>query len=312
MLAFQNAAEARLELPGIVATLEPVATNAAKFDLCFSLGERRAPDGTPEGIQGAIEYRTDLFERRSVEAIATRLLRLLEAACADPQQPIGRLELLAFEERRQILVDWNDTACEVPHTTLPALFEAQVKRSPDTIALVFEESTLTYAQLNARANRLAHCLIDQGIGPESLVALALPRSIEMVVGLLAILKAGGAYLPLDPAFPAERLRYMVEDSGAKVLVTHRALSEALFSGLNLVRVYLDDDKDQIDQQSSGPLPALAEPSNRAYVIYTSGSTGRPKGVEIEHRALTNFLCSMAREPGLNRNRRAVGGDDSGV
>jgi amino acid adenylation domain-containing protein len=298
MLAFQNAAEARLKLPGIVATLEPVATNAAKFDLCFSLGERRAPDGTPEGIQGAIEYRTDLFERRSVEAIATRLLRLLEAACADPQQPIGRLELLAFEERRQILFDWNDTACEVPHTTLPALFEAQVKRSPDTIALVFEESALTYAQLNARANRLAHCLIDQGIGPESLVALALPRSIEMVVGLLGILKTGGAYLPLDPAFPAERLRHMVEDSGAKVLVTHRALSEALFSGLNLVRMYLDDDKDQIDQRNSGPLPALAEPSNRAYVIYTSGSTGRPKGVEIGHRALTNFLCSMTREPGL--------------
>ena len=181
---------------------------------------------------------------------------------------------------------------------MPALFEAQVKRSPDTIALVFEENALTYAQLNARANRLAHCLIDQGIGPENLVALALPRSIEMVVGLLGILKTGGAYLPLDPAFPAERLRHMVEDSGAKVLVTHRALSEALFSGLNLVRVYLDDDKDQIDQQNSGPLPALAEPSNRAYVIYTSGSTGRPKGVEIEHRALTNFLCSMTREPGL--------------
>ena len=111
-------------------------------------------------------------------------MRLLEAASADPQQPIGRLELLAFEERRQILVDWNDKACEVPHTTLPALFEAQVKHSPEATALVFEKSTLTYAQLNARANRLAHLLIGQGIGPENLVAVALPRSGEMVVGLL--------------------------------------------------------------------------------------------------------------------------------
>ena len=130
-------------------------------------------------------------------------MRLLEAASADPHQPIGRLELLAFEERRQLLVDWNDTAREVPDTTLPALFEAQVERSPEATALVFEESTLSYAELNAQANRLAHLLISRGVGPEDLVALALPRSIEMVVGLLAILKAGGAYLPLDPDYPLD-------------------------------------------------------------------------------------------------------------
>ena len=122
---------------------------------------------------------------------------LLEAASADPSQRIGHIDILEQEERQQILVEWNDTAREVPHTTLPALFEAQVKRSPEAIALLFEESTLTYAQLNAQANRLAHFLIGEGIGPENLVALALPRSIEMVVGLLAILKAGGGYLPLD-------------------------------------------------------------------------------------------------------------------
>ena len=126
-----------------------------------------------------------------------------------PNSRLAALSLLAFEERRQILIDWNDTACEVPHTTLPALFEAQVRRSPEATALVFEESTLTYAQLNAQANRLAHLLIAQGIGPENLVALALPRSAEMVVGLLAILKAGAAYLPLDPDYPAERLGYML-------------------------------------------------------------------------------------------------------
>ncbi len=298
MLAFQNTPRALLELPGIVTTLEPVGTQTARFDLCFFLGESHSLEGTPEGIQGVIEYRTDLFERRSIETIAARLVRLLQAAGADPQQPISRLEFLGFEERHQILVDWNETARKVPPTTLPVLFEAQVRRRPDATALVFEESTLNYSQLNARANRLAHFLVGKGIGPEDPVAIALPRSPEMLVGLLAILKAGGAYVPLDPAFPAERLRYMMEDSGAKVLVTLRALSETLFSGLNLVRVHLDDEHDQIEQQSEEPLPPLAKPSSRAYIIYTSGSTGRPKGVEIEHRALTNFLFSMAREPGL--------------
>jgi len=136
-------------------------------------------------------------------------LRLLEAIAANPGQQIGRLELLEPEERRQILVDWNDTSCEVPLITLPALFEAQVKRSPEATALIFGESILTYAQLNARANRLAHFLMSEGIGPEDLLALALPRSGEMVICLLAILKSGAAYLPLDPDYPAERLAYML-------------------------------------------------------------------------------------------------------
>ncbi len=175
----------------------------------------------------------------------------------------------------------------------------QVARRPNAKAVSFEGAWLTYRELDIQSTRLARYLQALGVGPESLVCVYLERGLEMVVGVLAVLKAGGAYVPLDPAFPVERLRYMVEDSGAKVLVTQRALSEALFSGLNLVRVCLDEDKDQIDQQSSEPLTPVAKPSNRAYVIYTSGSTGRPKGVEIEHRALTNFLWSMAQEPGLN-------------
>ena len=184
MLAFQNTPEAVLELPGIIATSEPIAINTAKFDLLFNLSERRAPDGRPEGIAGLIEYRSDLFARSSVEAMGRRLVALLEAVVADPSQPIGRIELLEPEERRQILFEWNATAREVPQATLPALLEAQVERSPEAIALVFEESTLSYAELNAQANRLAHLLISRGVGPETLVAIALPRSIEMVVGLL--------------------------------------------------------------------------------------------------------------------------------
>jgi amino acid adenylation domain-containing protein len=158
---------------------------------------------------------------------------------------------------------------------------------------------MTYRELDIQSTQLARYLQALGVGPESLVCLLLERGLEMVVGVLAVLKAGGAYVPLDPVFPIERLRYMVEDSGAKVLVTKKALSEALFTELNLIRVCLDDNEAEIDQCSSQPFQSQAEPSNRAYVIYTSGSTGRPKGVEIEHRALTNFLWSMRREPGLH-------------
>ena len=294
MLAYQNTPEAVLDLPDIVVMPEPVGINAAKFDLCLSLGERRAADGTPEGIEGIIEYSTDLFERSSVEAIATRLVRLLEAASADPNQRIGHIDILEPEERQQILIDWNDTACEVPHTTLPALFEAQVKRSPDATALVFEESTLTYAQLNAQANRLAHFLIGQGIGPEDLVALALPRSIAMVVSLLAVLKAGGAYLPLDPDYPPERLAFMLNDARPKCVLT--TSQTAPFLPSQFASLLLDhSDAQSIFSRRSETNPTDAERTeplkllHPAYVIYTSGSTGQPKAVIMPASALTNLL-----------------------
>ena len=180
-----------------------------------------------ERLRLRLQYRTDLFERSTVEAIGRRLVALLEAVVADPNQPIGRIDLLAPEERRQILFEWNATARDLPQATLPALFEAQVERSPEAIALVFEESTLSYAELNAQANRLAHLLIGRGIGPESLVAIALSRSIEMVVTLLGILKAGAAYLPLDPEYPAERLVYMLRDAQPACVLTSARIAERL-------------------------------------------------------------------------------------
>src|ERR1700756_1907844 len=166
MLPLQTPPPATLELPGLVARLEPVGLGAAKFDLSLALSERRAMDGRPEGIEGLIEYRSDLFERSTVEAMGRRLVALLETVVAEPTQPIGRLELLAPEERRQLLVEWNATAREVPPATLPALFEAQVARSPEATAVVFEERTLSYGELNAQANRLAHLLMGRGVGPE--------------------------------------------------------------------------------------------------------------------------------------------------
>ena len=297
MLAFQNTPEAVLELPGIVARPEPVGLGAAKFDLSLGLSERRAPDGRPEGIEGLIEYRTDLFERSTVEAIGRRLVALLEAVVADPSQPIGRIELLAPEERRQLLFEWNATARDLPQLTLPALFEAQVERSPEAIALVFEDSTLTYAELNAQANRLAHLLIGRGVGPENLVALALPRSTEMVIALLGILKAGAAYLPLDPDYPVERLSYMLRDAQPACVLTSARIAQRLPE--SVAQLLLDHpDTAGALAQSPETNPSDAErtrplsPHNPAYVIYTSGSTGAPKGVVVTHTGIPSLATAQ--------------------
>ena len=202
MLAFQNNAAARFDVPGLATRFEPVATATAKFDLAVSVSEERGADGTPAGISGVIEYATDLFHRDTVEAIAGRFVRLLEATVAHPDRAIGSLDILSGEERATILRGWNDTAHALSAATLPELFAAQVARRPDAIAVVFEDESLSYGALDRRANRLAHHLRALGVGPETVVGLCLARSLDMIVGLIGILKAGGAYLPLDPALPA--------------------------------------------------------------------------------------------------------------
>ena len=233
-----------------------------------------------------------------------------KAVAADPNQRIGHIDILEPEERRQILVDWNDTACELPNTTLPALFEAQVRRSPEATALVFEESTLTYAQLNAQANRLAHRLIGQGIGPENLVAVALPRSAEMVVCLLAILKSGAAYLPLDPDHPAERLAYILQDAQPACVFTTAQIAHRLpdrtprliLEHPDCIRALAKDPQSNpSNPERSQPLRSL----NAAYVIYTSGSTGTPKGVLVTHDSLRNFLLAMQEYFPLDPNDRLL-------
>src|SRR4029077_2782337 len=279
---------------------EPVGLGAAKFDLSLNLSERRAGDGRPEGIGGLIEYRSDLFERSTVEAMGRRLVALLEAVVAEPRQPTGRIELLEPEERHRLLVEWNATVRELPALTLPALFEAQVERSPEATAVVFEERTLSYAALNAQANRLAHLLMGRGVGPESLVALALPRSIEMVVALLGILKAGAAYLPLDPEYPEERLAYMLRDAQPACVLSVARLAGRLRLPEGVAQLLLDE------PETAGALaqrpetnPSQAErtqplsPQNPAYLIYTSGSTGAPKGVVVTHQNVARLLGATA-------------------
>ena len=223
MLVLQNNAELRPELLGLEAGFEAVSTASAKFDLSLSLAERRGFDGTPAGIEGALEYASDLFDRSSVEAIAGRLVRLLEGAVADPDRAIGRLDILSPAERHTILREWNDTARAVPGMTLPELFAAQVARTPAADAVVFEDERLSYGELDARSSQLAHHLRGLGVGPEVVVGLCIERSLAMLVGLLGILKAGGAYLPLDPDYPPERLAFMLADAGAPVLLTRSAL-----------------------------------------------------------------------------------------
>ncbi len=249
-----------------------------------------------------VEYATDLFELGSIEALGGRLVRLLEAAVETPDLPIGSLDILSPHERNTILRVWNDTAhavapaavtpAAVTPVTLPELFAAQAARTPDAVAVVFEEESLTYAQLDTRANQLAHHLRGLGVGPETVVGLCVERSLAMLVGLLGILKAGGAYLPLDPDYPAERLAFMLADAGAPVLVTQSGLIDRLPAhGARLV--CLDADGPQIARQ---PLTAPAlrlDPLNPAYVIYTSGSTGTPKGVVVEHH---HIIASNAARP----------------
>ena len=280
-LAFQNNVEAKLDLAGLAAAFEPVSTATAKFDLSLIVGEQRGSDGSPAGINGTIEFATDLFDRASIAALAERLIRLLEAAVATPELPIGRLDILSAAERHTLLREWNATAHPIAPATLPELFAAQAAKTPDAIAVVFEDQQLTYAELDARANQLAHHLQALGVGPEVIVGLCVERSLEMIIGLLGILKAGGAYLPLDPAYPPERLAFMLEDAAAPVLVIDSSMSDRLPEHHGRV-VRLDTDWSTIAQN---PVTAPATPllpGNIAYLIYTSGSTGTPKGVAITH------------------------------
>ncbi|WP_189766572.1 non-ribosomal peptide synthetase, partial [Streptomyces xanthochromogenes] len=273
MLVVQNNDEATLELPGLEVTAEPPTYSAEKFDLTVAFAETHAESGAPGGLTAVFSYATDLFDRATIEAMAARLVRLLEAVAADPNRIPGHLDVLSAEERHRLLVEWNDTAVEIPQQWAHELFEAQVRRTPTATAVVFEDTEISYEELNTRANRLAHHLIDHGVGPEAIVALALPRSADLVVAILGVLKAGGAYLPIDLDHPQDRIDGLLSDA-RPVLTLHEL-------------------PDLAARPSSNP-ETPTHPSDPAYVIYTSGSTGKPKGVVVEHAALGAYLI-RARE-----------------
>ena len=243
---------------------------------------------------GGFVYDTDLFDRATIEQMTSHYQRLLEAALATPDVPFASLPLLSDGETQQLLTEWNDTAVSLPETPLMhRLFEAQVAETPDAIALIADEKQLTYAELNARANQLAHYLRNLGLQPEQFVGLYLDRSVDMLVAMLATLKAGGVYLPLDPSYPEERLVYMLQDTETKILLTHQTLIDSLPVQIEAT-VCLDSEWDKVAAECSENLSNIVTPEGLAYVIYTSGSTGKPKGVMIPHLALVNHGLAIAR------------------
>jgi len=298
LFVLQNTPRLSYELAGLTLTRLQVDYDTSWFDLSLYMWEEES------GLVGSLEYSTDLFNADTMARLLGHYRTLLESIVADPAQRLSDLALLTVPERRQLLVEWNNTQKEYPREKcFHHLFEAQVERAPEAVAVVFENQQLTYRELNQRANQLAHHLSRHcGVGPEALVGICCERSLEMVVGLLGILKAGGAYVPLDPAFPADRLAYMLEDAQVPVLLTQKATIENFQLTIeNLKPFCLDADWEAIARESFDNPPRRAEVENAAYVIYTSGSTGKPKGVVIPHRALVNFLISMQREPGMSEH-----------
>jgi amino acid adenylation domain-containing protein len=267
-----------------------VETGASRFDLSLEMDDR------PEGLIGRFVYNTDIFDGAALARMRGHWQTLLHAIAADPSLRLGELALLTGAERRE-LATWNDTRRAYPSSCVHELFEAQVERTPNAVAVVCEGHHLTFRGLNERANQVAHHLRRLGVGPETLVGICVERSLELVEGLLGILKAGGAYVPLDPEYPKERLAFMMRDSELAVVLTQAQLG-AKFSEFGSRLVFLDSDRAVITQESSENCHSGVAPENVAYVIYTSGSTGRPKGVEITHRSLVNFLTAMRHEPGL--------------
>ncbi|MCP4996507.1 MAG: amino acid adenylation domain-containing protein, partial [Gammaproteobacteria bacterium] len=282
-------------------TLSPFETEAviAKFDLTLFITE------TEQGLHGAWEYNTDLFDTTTIERMTTHFQTLLQAIVANPEQPINAIRLLTKTENHQLLVEWNDTQTDYPtDQCLHHLFEAQVERTPEAIALVFEEEHLTYRQLNRRANQLAHHLQSLGVGPEVLVGVHMERSIEMVIALYGILKSGGAYVPLDPTYPQERLAFMFADAQTSIVLTQSHLAAQLPSQIDHI-IALDEEWSAITSANIDNPPQSVTAHNPAYVIYTSGSTGQPKGVQLEHQSVVNFLLSMAQTPGLKQSDRLL-------
>ncbi|WP_455901807.1 non-ribosomal peptide synthase/polyketide synthase [Rhodococcus gordoniae] len=294
MLAFADTTGAHLTLPGLDVDITEIDTHTTKFDLHLQLGAVADDTGRTTGLRGALSYATDLFDPRTATAITERLVRLLETVTADPAVPVGDVDLLTADERRTVLEMWNATTADTgPITTLGAVFAAQVAATPHAPAVTVDGRTLGYADFDAVTNRLARRLLRAGAGPDRVIALAVPRSLELLVGMYAIVKSGAAYLPLDPEHPTERLRYVLDTAAPVAVLTTGDVAAAVpdtgAEVLRLDRLDLDDESPAALTPADRPEPAGA---HLAYVIFTSGSTGRPKGVAVPHAAIVNRLRWM--------------------
>ncbi|MBD2208746.1 amino acid adenylation domain-containing protein [Nostoc linckia FACHB-104] len=284
MFALQNAPLSNLELSGLQLTPLPIETVTAKFDLTLSMEE------TPEGLIGTWEYNCDLFEAQTISRMTSHFLNLLTAIVATPQQLIGLLPMLSEQEQHQLLVEWNHTQTDSPiEKSIHQVFVEQVQKTPDATALVFANQSLTYTQLNQRANQLAHYLIQQGVKPGDAVGICLERSLEMITAVLGILKAGGAYLPIDPKYPQERLSWMLTDAKPPLLLTQRDLVAQLPTLKETQIICLESVAESINQASQDNPAVPSQVDDLAYIMYTSGSTGKPKGVCIRHQGVVGLV-----------------------
>ncbi|WP_345530617.1 amino acid adenylation domain-containing protein, partial [Actinoplanes utahensis] len=293
------AGRAVVTLPGLTVHPNRVETGAARFDLRISLDEQRAADGSPAGLRGTLAYRTDLYDRDTVAAMADRFTRLLDAALADPEAPVRDLPLLGDAERTAVLETWQGGGTADAYIPFLDLFAARAQAAPYAPAVTHGGVTLSYRTLDARSSQLARYLIGLGVGPESRVVLVMPASVDAVVALLAVLKAGGAYVPVDPAYPTDRIGYMVDDADPQVILIAAEVADRMPDTAAPVIVA---DRLDLTDVVAGPI-ADAErrspllPDHPAYIIYTSGSTGRPKGVMIAHRPLSLYVQRSARAYG---------------
>ncbi|MFE1905733.1 amino acid adenylation domain-containing protein [Streptomyces gardneri] len=311
MVGYHARTDDELRLPGLQASYVPFGIGTAKFDLVFSFTEHTTGPtaGSGSGSLGCrLEFATELFDRETAELVADRLLRLVAALVAAPDQPVSRAEILSAEERRLVLEGFNGAPREVDEQTLPALFARWVAERPDAVAVVERSRSVTYAELDARADRLARLLAARGVGAESVVGVAVPRSVDMIATVVAALKLGAAFLPLDLVHPGDRLTYMIENSGAAVVVGTEPVAGKIPEVPGVPVLLLDAPDTAAEPETlDAPPPSAgqADLHQAAYVIYTSGSTGRPKGVVVPHEGIASLVATAVDRMGLEHDSRVL-------
>ncbi|MEW1693118.1 amino acid adenylation domain-containing protein [Streptomyces sp. NPDC091265] len=308
MVGYHARTGEELQLPGLRLEFVPFRIRSAKFDLVFSFTEHTAPDGGPGSLGCRLEFATELFDQETAERLGERLRTLVAALVAAPGQPLSRAEILSGAERRTVLEGFNSTARQVDEQSLPELFARRLAERPDAVAVVDRSRSVTYAQLDARADRIAGLLASRGVGAESVVGVAVPRSVDMIATVLAVLKLGAAFLPLDMVHPGDRLSYMIEDSGAALVVGTEPVAGKIpdVPGVPVVLLDAPDTAAAIDAAPRTPVPGGPVGLDQAaYVIYTSGSTGRPKGVVVPHEGISSLVATAVDRMGLEHDSRVL-------
>ena len=294
LFSLRNTDMPELDIRGLTMELSAIDNHKTKFDISLLASEDKG------NLEFCLEYCSDLFGDSYISRFQEHFLNILGDVANDPNKCISDIEIMGEEEKRRIIYEFNDTDADYPKDkTVHRLFGEQVERTPDSVAVVFEDKELTYRELNAKANQLARVLRDRGVGPDTIVAIMVERSLEMIIGILAILKAGGAYLPIDPDYPEERIRYMLEDSKAKVLLYANSSIKSI-EHIKYPEIKIEIDQEKLCNNSEN-LCNINRRNDLAYVIYTSGSTGNPKGVMIEHHSVVNRIVWMQKAYPIDRN-----------